>query len=373
MVVRRETRQGKTAFMKRLQAFHVGDRPRLMMEHHTFLARERSTDADFTTAELAIVATERPAAPLAPEAPTVVAAARCGSKNIGWIRQEAVDAKEEAVDQAWRLGDEKQDDEEEDRDDEEWYKEDDFDAPISANAEVKGKAADSDCDEDEDAMPFDEVLLDVDSDDPTEMLAESEPADEDADNETTAGMLEFAKNEPELAKIRKKGWHLDPNTFPPDQHYSGLYDVDYALVHIPKGNSMMKEFRSVVTKGYKNLTNVQRYQLFAMRTANPGVMTCRVGPVAVGVDQVLRRTFDGIRTDAAKLRNLLDSHLEPLQLPAPNFEKKQQMHNKVKPFVPHQYASVPIYAAPTDEEERMANEAKQARRKASAQKNKKCH
>ncbi|KAF1783263.1 hypothetical protein GQ600_6521 [Phytophthora cactorum] len=48
------------------------------------------------------------------------------------------------------------------------------------------------------------------------------------------------------------------------------------------------------------------------------------------------------------------------------------MHNKVKPFVPHQYASVPIYAAPTDEEERMANEAKQARRKASAQKNKKC-
>ncbi|KAG2817627.1 hypothetical protein PC111_g12630 [Phytophthora cactorum] len=185
------------------KAFHVGDRPRLMMEHHTFLARERSTDADFTTAELAIVATERPAAPLAPEAPTVVAAARCGSKNIGWIRQEAVDAKEEAVDQAWRLGDEKQDDEEEDRDDEEWYKEDDFDAPISANAEVKGKAAaaqkinqdvsqggqgaaaDSDCDEDEDAMPFDEVLLDVDSDDPTEMLAESEPADEDADNETT--------------------------------------------------------------------------------------------------------------------------------------------------------------------------------------------
>ncbi|KAG3147253.1 hypothetical protein PI126_g12949 [Phytophthora idaei] len=81
----------------------------------------------------------------------------------------------------------------------------------------------SDCDEDEDAMPFDEVLLDVDSDDPTEMLAESEPADEDADNETTqgeasqdedasdsgcpalsiVGMLEFAKNEPELAKIRK--------------------------------------------------------------------------------------------------------------------------------------------------------------------------
>ncbi|KAG2888422.1 hypothetical protein PC114_g17030 [Phytophthora cactorum] len=252
MVVRRETRQGKTAFMKRLQAFHVGDRPRLMMEHHTFLARERSTDADFTTAELAIVATERPAAPLAPEAPTVVAAARCGSKNIGWIRQEAVDAKEEAVDQAWRLGDEKQDDEEEDRDDEEWYKEDDFDAPISANAEVKGKAAaaqkinqdvsqggqgaaaDSDCDEDEDAMPFDEVLLDVDSDDPTEMLAESEPADEDADNETTAGMLEFAKNEPELAKIRKKGWHLDPNTFPPDQHYSGLYDVDYVFTSISR-------------------------------------------------------------------------------------------------------------------------------------------
>ncbi|KAG3147243.1 hypothetical protein PI126_g12950 [Phytophthora idaei] len=110
------------------------------MEHHAFLAGERSTDADLTTAEPATVATERPAAPLAPEAPTVAAAARCGSKNIGWIRQEAVDAKEEAVDEAWRPGDEEQDDEEEDGDDEEWYKEDDFDAPMSANAEVKGKA-----------------------------------------------------------------------------------------------------------------------------------------------------------------------------------------------------------------------------------------
>ncbi|EEY55954.1 uncharacterized protein PITG_08700 [Phytophthora infestans T30-4] len=91
------------------------------------------------------------------------------------------------------------------------------------------------------------------------------------------------------------------------------------------------------------------------------LVTCRVGPGDVGVDEDLRRTFDGIKTDDTKVRNLLNNYLELLQPPAPNFEKKQQMHNKKKPYVPVEYASDPIYAAPTDEEERLANEAKQSR------------
>ncbi|KAF1783264.1 hypothetical protein GQ600_6522 [Phytophthora cactorum] len=69
-------------------------------------------------------------------------------------------------------------------------------------------------------MPFDEVLLDVDSDDPTEMLAESEPADEDADNETTKV---GTQDEDALIQDAQRGsQHL-----PSDQHYSGLYDGDY--------------------------------------------------------------------------------------------------------------------------------------------------
>ncbi|ETL50720.1 hypothetical protein L916_00072 [Phytophthora nicotianae] len=101
-----------------------------------------------------------------------------------------------------------------------------------------------------------------------------------------------------------------------------------ALVHIPKENTTMKLFRTPVTEVYKDLKGVQRYQIFTMCEKKPGV------------------------TNAAKVRRLLAAYLEPLQPPPPNFEKKQQI--------------------PTDEEERHAKEAKQARRSASA-KNKKRH
>ncbi|KAG4226612.1 hypothetical protein PC116_g24988 [Phytophthora cactorum] len=107
-----------------------------------------------------------------------------------------------------------------------------------------------------------------------------------------------------------------------------------------------------------------------MKKANPRVVSCRAGPNENITNQDLRRTFDGIRTDASKVHNLLEAHFEPLQPPAPNFEKKLQMHSKIRPYVPAEYRSDPIYDAPTEEEERLANEAKQARRKASAKKKK---
>ncbi|EEY69783.1 uncharacterized protein PITG_06275 [Phytophthora infestans T30-4] len=64
----------------------------------------------------------------------------------------------------------------------------------------------------------------------------------------------------------------------------------------------------------------------------PGVVSCRVGP----------------------------ADLPPLQPPPPNFEKIQQMYNKVRPYVPSEFASDPLYAAPTAEEKRHAKEATQA-------------
>ncbi|KAG3055891.1 hypothetical protein PC121_g15544 [Phytophthora cactorum] len=146
--------------------------------------------------------------------------------------------------------------------------------------------------------------------------------------------------------------------------------VSSALVHISKDNPVMKVFRNIVKEAHKDLLNVQRYQLFQMKKANPGVVSCRAGPNEDIMNQDLRRTFDGIRTDASKVRNLLEAHLEPLQPPAPNFEKKLQMHSKIRPYVPVEYRSDPIYDAPTEEEERLANEVKQARRKASAKKKK---
>ncbi|ETP51089.1 hypothetical protein F442_03703 [Phytophthora nicotianae P10297] len=118
------------------------------------------------------------------------------------------------------------------------------------------------------------------------------------------------------------------------------------IVHFPKENTMMKLFRTPVTEVYKDLKGVQRYQIFTMCEKKPGV------------------------TNAAKVRRLLAAYLEPLQPPPPNFEKKQQMYNKGRPYAPSEIASDPLYAAFTDKEERHAKEAKQARHSASAKEKK---
>ncbi|KAE8884544.1 hypothetical protein PF003_g31435 [Phytophthora fragariae] len=144
----------------------------------------------------------------------------------------------------------------------------------------------------------------------------------------------------------------------------------FALVHVPKENAVMKVFRMAVQEAYKDMKIVQSYQIFGMATDNPGVVSCRAGPNGEVVTQDLRRSFDSIPTSDEKVRDLFESRLDPLQPPLPNFEKKQQMFNKVRMYVPDEFRSDPIHDAPNDEEEQKANEAKKARRKASAKKKK---
>ncbi|KAG6609058.1 uncharacterized protein IUM83_13352 [Phytophthora cinnamomi] len=139
-----------------------------------------------------------------------------------------------------------------------------------------------------------------------------------------------------------------------------------ALIHVPKENSVMKLFRTVVQEAYKDMKGVQSYQLFGMATSNPVAVSCRASLDSDAVTQALRRSYDGIPTSDAKVRGLFESPLELLSPPLPNFEKKQQMHSKVLTYVPEEYRSDPIYDAPNEEEEQKANEAKQARRKAAA-------
>ncbi|KAG3145835.1 hypothetical protein PI124_g13558 [Phytophthora idaei] len=40
-------------------------------------------------------------------------------------------------------------------------------------------------------------------------------------------LLDFAKDEAALAKMRKTGWELDQDKFPPDQNYPVLNDGPY--------------------------------------------------------------------------------------------------------------------------------------------------
>ncbi|KAE9331360.1 hypothetical protein PF008_g15476 [Phytophthora fragariae] len=132
----------------------------------------------------------------------------------------------------------------------------------------------------------------------------------------------------------------------------------------------MKVFRSVVKEAYKDLKSLQSYQIFTMEESKPGVVSCRATPSDTVVGQDLRRTYDDICTDAAKLHELFQVHLDKLVPPTPNFEKKRQMYRKVRPYVPKEYLNDPIYDAPNDEEEKIAKTAGQERRKAAAKKKK---
>ncbi|KAG3180527.1 hypothetical protein C6341_g6876 [Phytophthora cactorum] len=117
--------------------------------------------------------------------------------------------------------------------------------PVPAADEESGDALDSECDEEEEEMMFDYVSASEDTTPPlpSEITESDDSPDESspavvADNDALMNedtdfdwpileseeLLDFAKDEAELAKTRKTGWYLDPDEFPPDQRYPGLYD-----------------------------------------------------------------------------------------------------------------------------------------------------
>ncbi|OWY92407.1 hypothetical protein PHMEG_00038612 [Phytophthora megakarya] len=131
------------------------------------------------------------------------------------------------------------------------------------------------------------------------------------------------------------------------------------LAHIPKENSIL------VDEAYKKIKNIQKYQIFSMNKNTPGVAMCRKGPETAAVAQDLRRKYDGIATESTRVQIRLTTHLEPLLNPPPNPEKRQTIYNKVRPFVPDEFRSDPLYDPPNDEEERKAKEIQKARMEAS--------
>uniref|UniRef100_H3GFH0 DUF7869 domain-containing protein n=1 Tax=Phytophthora ramorum TaxID=164328 RepID=H3GFH0_PHYRM len=146
-----------------------------------------------------------------------------------------------------------------------------------------------------------------------------------------------------------------------------------ALVHVPNKNNTFREYREVVKEAYKDLKDIQKFQIFVMKSDSPGVVACQRGPRSSPVLQDLRRKYDGIVADADRVRVLFTSHLELLPNPPPNSEKIQQLYNTVRPYVPEEFVNDALYVPPNDEDERKANEIKRARaahQKASAKRKK---
>jgi hypothetical protein len=143
-----------------------------------------------------------------------------------------------------------------------------------------------------------------------------------------------------------------------------------ALVHIPKENNIFKEYREVVDDAYKKLKDIQKFQIFSMHEDKPGVVTCKKSPDAAGVDQDLRRKYDGIVTDGTRVRVLFETDLAALPNPPPNSEKIQTIYNKVRRYVPEEFRDDPMYDPPNDEDERKAKEIQKARVAATRKKKK---
>ncbi|KAE9223158.1 hypothetical protein PF005_g6408 [Phytophthora fragariae] len=74
-------------------------------------------------------------------------------------------------------------------------------------------------------------------------------------------------------------------------------------VHVPRGSELFKSYKSVLTELYKRLDGVQKYQIFSIDSAMPGVVAYKKGPDSDAVEQDLRRKIDGILT--AKERVML--------------------------------------------------------------------
>lgn len=137
-------------------------------------------------------------------------------------------------------------------------------------------------------------------------------------------------------------------------------------VHVTPEMDAFKNYKLVVGDAYKNVPKIRQYQIFSMKDSEPGRVTCRVGPDTDCVEHDLRRGYDGILINGAKVQTMLQFHLEPLPPLKANPEKVDTMHNKVKPYVPAQFADDRLYAAPSEKQVRESKLAKQERNKNSS-------
>ncbi|ETN22611.1 hypothetical protein PPTG_02498 [Phytophthora nicotianae INRA-310] len=133
-------------------------------------------------------------------------------------------------------------------------------------------------------------------------------------------------------------------------------------VHISRGNDFFKSYKPLLQELYKTLAGVQQYQIFSMIMEKPGVVLCKKGPDDAPVEKDLRRIVDGVLTENEKVVRMMDHFLEDLPVRPKNTEKIAEFYKNIRPYVPDEYQSDPLYAAPSKEQGEEAKSAKQARR-----------
>ncbi|KAE9321589.1 hypothetical protein PR003_g17430 [Phytophthora rubi] len=71
--------------------------------------------------------------------------------------------------------------------------------------------------------------------------------------------------------------------------------------HVPRGSELFKSCKPELTELYKRLDGAQKYQIFSIDSAKPGVVAYKKGPDSDAEEQDLRRKLDGILTAKEKV------------------------------------------------------------------------
>ncbi|EGZ06527.1 hypothetical protein PHYSODRAFT_531280 [Phytophthora sojae] len=133
-------------------------------------------------------------------------------------------------------------------------------------------------------------------------------------------------------------------------------------VHLPRGSSAFKIYKPILTELYKRLDGIQKFPIFTKDASQPGVVVCKKGPESEPVAISLSRQIDGIFTTKEKVQRMMTGHIETLSPPVRNTEKIAQMYHNIRPYVPAEFQSDPLYAKPSEQEGEDAKSRKQARR-----------
>ncbi|KAE9108208.1 hypothetical protein PF006_g20927 [Phytophthora fragariae] len=107
---------------------------------------------------------------------------------------------------------------------------------------------------------------------------------------------------------------------------------------------------------------IQKYQIFTVKKSNPGKVECRRTPTSDPQEVNVRKGKPGSNTTTPSFADVMVL-VPKLKDPPPNVEKKLDIHEKVLPFVPAEYANDPLYQTPTAVVESSAKKIKQDRRK----------
>ncbi|EGZ27996.1 hypothetical protein PHYSODRAFT_477473 [Phytophthora sojae] len=135
-----------------------------------------------------------------------------------------------------------------------------------------------------------------------------------------------------------------------------------ATVHISRGDDFFYSYKPLVSELYKTLVGVEQFQIFSMDASKPGLVQCKKDSDSDAEEQDLRRKIDGVLTEGTKVERMFTQFLEALPLPPINPEKVYTMNQTVRKYVPEEFRSDVMYAAPSKKQGEDAKTAKQARR-----------